>query len=186
MKILVLIKQVPDTTDVKIDPVTNTLKREGVESVINPFDMYAIIEVSANYPGSSENGFTAIGSSWMREDDFHYPTFAHEIGHLWWGNYIIGKGVLMSEGLAQFSYYLFMEKKYGRKKAEHYLDWGEWRYDQAKFKYFAQIEPDDPVKYDFCLSRIGIVENCDGHKAQRCQNCELLGYCRQRKDYERK
>ena len=44
MKILVLIKQVPDTTDVKIDPVTNTLKREGVESIINPFDMYAIEE----------------------------------------------------------------------------------------------------------------------------------------------
>ncbi len=44
MKIIVLIKQVPDTTDVKIDPVTNTLKREGVESVINPFDMYAIEE----------------------------------------------------------------------------------------------------------------------------------------------
>jgi len=44
MKILVLIKQVPDTTDVKIDPETNTLKREGVESVINPFDMYAIEE----------------------------------------------------------------------------------------------------------------------------------------------
>jgi electron transfer flavoprotein beta subunit len=44
MKIIVLIKQVPDSTDVKIDPVTNTLKREGVKAVINPFDMYAIEE----------------------------------------------------------------------------------------------------------------------------------------------
>jgi len=44
MKILVLIKQVPDTTDVKIDPQTNTLIRTGVESIINPFDMYAIEE----------------------------------------------------------------------------------------------------------------------------------------------
>ncbi|MBD3379500.1 MAG: electron transfer flavoprotein subunit beta [Candidatus Omnitrophica bacterium] len=44
MKIIVLIKQVPDSTDVKIDPVTNTLKREGVASIINPFDMYAIEE----------------------------------------------------------------------------------------------------------------------------------------------
>jgi electron transfer flavoprotein beta subunit len=44
MKIIVLVKQVPDSTDVKIDPVTNTLKREGVSSVINPFDMYAIEE----------------------------------------------------------------------------------------------------------------------------------------------
>lgn len=44
MKIIVLIKQVPDTTEVKIDPATNTLIREGVQSIINPFDMYAIEE----------------------------------------------------------------------------------------------------------------------------------------------
>jgi len=44
MKIVVLIKQVPDSTDVKIDPKTNTLKREGVAAVINPFDVYAIEE----------------------------------------------------------------------------------------------------------------------------------------------
>ena len=44
MKIIVLIKQVPETTDVRIDPETNTLIREGVASVINPFDMYAIEE----------------------------------------------------------------------------------------------------------------------------------------------
>ena len=44
MNIVVCIKQVPNTTDVKIDPKTNTLIREGVESVINPFDAYAIEE----------------------------------------------------------------------------------------------------------------------------------------------
>ncbi|MDD5422002.1 MAG: electron transfer flavoprotein subunit beta/FixA family protein [Candidatus Omnitrophota bacterium] len=44
MNIIVCIKQVPNTTDVKIDPVTNTLIRDGVESVINPFDAYAIEE----------------------------------------------------------------------------------------------------------------------------------------------
>ncbi|MFA5142712.1 MAG: electron transfer flavoprotein subunit beta/FixA family protein [Candidatus Omnitrophota bacterium] len=44
MNIIVCIKQVPNTTDVKIDPVTNTLIRDGVESVINPFDSYAIEE----------------------------------------------------------------------------------------------------------------------------------------------
>lgn len=44
MKIIVCIKQVPDTTDVKINPETNTLVREGVASIINPFDMYAIEE----------------------------------------------------------------------------------------------------------------------------------------------
>ncbi len=44
MNIIVCIKQVPDTTQVKIDPVTNTLIREGVSSIINPFDTYAIEE----------------------------------------------------------------------------------------------------------------------------------------------
>jgi len=44
MKIVVCIKQVPDTVEVKINPETNTLVREGVVSVINPFDMYAIEE----------------------------------------------------------------------------------------------------------------------------------------------
>ena len=44
MNIIVCIKQVPDTTDVRIDPETNTLIRSGVKCIINPFDMYAIEE----------------------------------------------------------------------------------------------------------------------------------------------
>lgn len=44
MNIIVCIKQVPETTEVKINPETNTLIREGVKAIINPFDMYAIEE----------------------------------------------------------------------------------------------------------------------------------------------
>lgn len=44
MHFVVCIKQVPETADVKIDPETNTLMREGVDSIVNPFDMYAIEE----------------------------------------------------------------------------------------------------------------------------------------------
>lgn len=44
MNIIVCIKQVPNTADVRVDPKTNTLIREGVESIINPFDTYAIEE----------------------------------------------------------------------------------------------------------------------------------------------
>ena len=44
MNIIVSIKQVPGTTEVKINPETNTLIREGVSSIINPFDMYALEE----------------------------------------------------------------------------------------------------------------------------------------------
>jgi len=42
MKIIVCIKQVPDTANVRLDPETHTLKREGVEAIINPFDLFAL------------------------------------------------------------------------------------------------------------------------------------------------
>ncbi len=38
MNIVVCIKQVPGTTEIKIDPDTNTLVREGIPGIINPFD----------------------------------------------------------------------------------------------------------------------------------------------------
>lgn len=42
MNILVCVKQVPDTTEIKIDPVKHTLIRDGVPSIVNPFDAYAL------------------------------------------------------------------------------------------------------------------------------------------------
>ncbi len=44
MKIIVCIKQVPDAKDVRLDPKTNTMAREGVESIMNPFDRHAVEE----------------------------------------------------------------------------------------------------------------------------------------------
>ena len=44
MKIIVCVKQVPDAKDVRLDPVTNTLAREGVESIMNPYDQHALEE----------------------------------------------------------------------------------------------------------------------------------------------
>jgi electron transfer flavoprotein beta subunit len=42
MRIIVLVKQVPDTTEVKLDPKTGSLIREGIESIINPDDRHAL------------------------------------------------------------------------------------------------------------------------------------------------
>jgi len=56
MRIIVLIKQVPDTTEIKIDPKTGTLIREGVESIINPDDRHAIelaVTLKEAYGGKS-------------------------------------------------------------------------------------------------------------------------------------
>jgi electron transfer flavoprotein beta subunit len=44
MRIIVCIKQVPDAKDVRLDPKTNTMAREGVESIMNPFDRHAVEE----------------------------------------------------------------------------------------------------------------------------------------------
>ena len=54
MNILVCIKQVPDTTEIRIDPVTNTLIRAGVPSIVNPFDAYAL-EIAARIKDCTEN-----------------------------------------------------------------------------------------------------------------------------------
>jgi len=44
MNIAVCIKQVPDAKDVRLDPKTNTMSREGVTSIMNPFDRHALEE----------------------------------------------------------------------------------------------------------------------------------------------
>ena len=54
MNILVCIKQVPDTTIIKIDPVTNTLMREGVPAIVSPFDAYAL-EAAARIKDKDKN-----------------------------------------------------------------------------------------------------------------------------------
>jgi electron transfer flavoprotein beta subunit len=44
MNIVVCLKQVPGTTEVKIDPKTNTLVRQGIKNIVNPLDTYALEE----------------------------------------------------------------------------------------------------------------------------------------------
>jgi len=59
MKLLVCVKQVPDTTEIRIDPETNTLIRAGVPSIVNPFDTYAL-EVAARIKDECGGSITVI------------------------------------------------------------------------------------------------------------------------------
>lgn len=55
MDILVCIKQVPGTSKVEVDPVTGVLKRDGVDSKMNPYDLYALetaLRIKAKVGGS--------------------------------------------------------------------------------------------------------------------------------------
>jgi len=45
---------------------------------------------------------------------------------------------------------------------------------------FAEIEPADPVKYDFALSRIGILGHCTARLRSGCEFCELFEFCRRK------
>lgn len=57
MKILVCVKQVPGSSNVQVDPVTGVLKRDGVKSKMNPYDLYALemgLTLAEKYGGSVE------------------------------------------------------------------------------------------------------------------------------------
>ncbi len=56
LHIVVCIKQTPSTSNIQIDPVTGTLKREGMAAAINPFDEFAIeegVRIKERVPGST-------------------------------------------------------------------------------------------------------------------------------------
>jgi electron transfer flavoprotein beta subunit len=56
MNIIIPIKQVPETSKVKMDPETGTMIREGVESIINPLDLFAIesgIQLAESHAGKT-------------------------------------------------------------------------------------------------------------------------------------
>lgn len=59
MNILVCVKQVPDTTSIKIDPVKHTLIRAGVPSIVNPYDGYAL-EMAARIKDKVGGKITAL------------------------------------------------------------------------------------------------------------------------------
>ena len=58
MNILVCVKQVPGSNNVEVDPITGVLKRNGVQSKINPYDLYAIetaLEIAEKFGGNVES-----------------------------------------------------------------------------------------------------------------------------------
>ena len=65
-----------------------------------------------------------------------------------------------------------------------YLGWSErktpgFRTALDITESLARVDPDDPVKYDFALSRMGILENCPRHRSgDACELCELKGLLR--------
>jgi electron transfer flavoprotein beta subunit len=59
MRVVVLVKQVPATTEVQIDPEKGTLRREGVQSRTNPYDLYAV-EIALRICDATNGSVTAV------------------------------------------------------------------------------------------------------------------------------
>lgn len=59
MRILVCVKQVPGTSNVEVDPVTGVLKREGIESKLNPYDLFAL-EAALRIKEETESHITTL------------------------------------------------------------------------------------------------------------------------------
>lgn len=75
MKIIVCVKQVPDTTEIKIDPIKGTLIREGVPAIINPDDK-AAVEVALRLKDKYKAHVTVLCMGPMQADDALRETLA--------------------------------------------------------------------------------------------------------------
>ena len=77
MKCIVCVKQVPDTANVEVDPVTGVLKRDGTQSKLNPYDLYAMesalgmkeqlggtVDVITMGPGTGQGGVKGVYVHW--------------------------------------------------------------------------------------------------------------------------
>ena len=60
MKIIVCIKQTPDTSQMKFDAESKTIIRDGVENIVNPFDLYAVEEALRIKENNPDTHITAI------------------------------------------------------------------------------------------------------------------------------
>jgi hypothetical protein len=75
MKIVVCIKQVPDTTEIRLDPVTGTLIRDGVPSIMNPDDK-AGLEMALELKDQYGAHVTVITMGPPQADDILREAFA--------------------------------------------------------------------------------------------------------------
>jgi hypothetical protein len=104
--IVVCIKQTPATSNIQIDPVTGTLKREGMAAAINPFDEYGIeeaVRIKERLPGTTVSVVTmgppqaeeSLREAIARGADqaFHLTSRAFAGADTWATSYTLFKGI---------------------------------------------------------------------------------------------
>ena len=63
MNILICVKQVPDTAEIRIDRESHTLIREGVASILNPYDGYALEAAAKLKDQNPDNYYRSINGT---------------------------------------------------------------------------------------------------------------------------
>ena len=111
MKILVCVKQVPSTSNVQVDPVTGVLIRDGVESKLNPYDLYALemaFELTARYGGGVD--VISMGPPQAKEVAYEAVWMGAERGAIvsdrrFAGADVLATGYTLSQGIARMGRY---------------------------------------------------------------------------------
>lgn len=111
-----------------------------------PYGRCSMVELPARVMGrsggSSEQGLFFFPDVALDDAYFSLPVVAHELGHAYWGNWVIGDGVFMSEGLAQASCALCLEHMLDRETMQEFLKYGSHDSFQSAALYFATAAGD--------------------------------------------
>jgi len=114
---------------------------------IYPYENFNIVEIPEpdRYKGGgfSEQGLIFLPGPSLPDSYFNFPVIAHEMGHLWWGNWVIGGEFVMSEGLAQLSYLLCAEHVYNEDIMRKYMNYGSQDHFISAYLYLAQSSRSD-------------------------------------------
>lgn len=120
---------------------------------IFPYESYSVVEIPGEYlglsGGGSYEGLTFYRPVSFPNKAFYSPFFGHEIGHLWWPNFIGSHaGPVITEGLAQMTMGLYLENKVGEKVFRELIKNGavELQLWQTASMYFKFITPADSGK----------------------------------------
>ena len=111
---------------------------------IFPYDSYNISEVppeiTKDLGGSGGQGLNFYPVKGLRDDVFEFPLLAHEIGHMWWGSWVMSgnNGAMIDEGFSQLNVLFCYRHFYGEKAMWDFLREGTDLYPQSAKEYFTR------------------------------------------------
>jgi tetratricopeptide (TPR) repeat protein len=140
--------------------VSRIIKAISSQLAAYPYDYICVIEApdieGLRIIGSSEQGMISLGSMNIQDDYINFPVIAHELGHMWFGNWVIGDTYAMSEALAQLAHFLASETIYGEEIMHKELLYGSPDHFSSLHLYltmFADSNEDEPdmqvMRYDY-------------------------------------